>query len=184
MFNLSGSEWQAGLDEDCTNTQLQSRVNPRRKIWNRFWWCRHIVKTLISSYSVLIISFIYSFLSCSITVLVFWGSASSIIGLLKVSHLQKILIQVPIWSGCCFNVVLRVVPPHVCSAQHFEPRLSFLAGSECRRVLVVKLLLVALPESSAGQRNSVSPRRGTGCEEVAGNVNNPPGWGCCRLSSK
>lgn len=108
----------------------------------------------------------------------------SILRLLKVSHLQKTLIQVPIWSGCCFNVVLRVVPPHVCSAQHFEPRLSFLAGSECRRVLVVKLLLVALPESSAGQRNSVSPRRGTGCEEVAGNVNNPPGWGCRRLSSK
>lgn len=34
------------------------------------------------------------------------------------------------------------------------------------------------PGASAGQRTSVSPRRGTGCEEILGNVNNPSGPGC------
>lgn len=94
----------------------------------------------------------------------------SILGLLEISLILFFF---------CASAFLRVGRLHVRSAE--QPRLSLLAGSECRRLSVVKLLLVALPESSAGQRNSVSPRRG---EEIVGNVNNPSGRGCKKGETK
>lgn len=75
--------------------------------------------------------------------------------------------------------LLRV--PHctrvsMCAAIHFEPRPRFLAGSEHRQLSAVKTSFGRSPRvhwEGRGQAIFVcSPRRGTGCEEIVGNVNN------------